>query len=198
MGGAVAVRAPGFGDVFTRLAQPVRTRTDAGTVDRPKSQVESHAPGQCLVFWPEAKARQGTTSALAELRVGGSVRKPVPYYSSVLSSLAPKDDPRRPAFMFLVVPIVRILYLARQRLSEAVRGRLFPSTSNRISILLDAPNPARRDRGPFTAAADKTRRVPSIGQWNSWKQLQETPRGFCSPHTSARCSTSAPSRRTNK
>ena len=39
----------------TRLAQPVRTRTDAGTVDRPKSQVESHAPGQCLVFWPGRK-----------------------------------------------------------------------------------------------------------------------------------------------
>ena len=111
----------------TRLAQPVRTRTDAGTVDRPKSQVESHAPGQCLVFWPEAKARQGTTSALAELRVGGSVRKPVPYYSSVLSSLAPKDDPRRPAFMFLITPIVRSLYLARLRLPEAVRGRVFPS-----------------------------------------------------------------------
>ena len=97
----------------TRLAQPVRTRTDAGTVDRPKSQVESHAPSQCLVFWPEAKARQGTTSALAELRVGGSVCKPAPYYSSVSSSLAPKDDPRRPAFMFLVVPIDRILYLSR-------------------------------------------------------------------------------------
>ena len=97
--------------------------------DRPKSQVESHAPGQCLVFWPEAKARTsstGTTSALAELRVGGPFRKSAPYYSSVSSSLAPKDDPRRPAFMFLVVPIVRILYLARQRLSEAVRERLFP------------------------------------------------------------------------
>ena len=38
------------------------------------------------------------------------------------------------------------------------------AVSFRISILLDAPNPARRDRGPFTAAADKTRRVPSIGQ----------------------------------
>ena len=139
--------------------------------DRPKSQVESHAPGQCLVFWPEAKARQGTTSALAELRVGGSVRKPVPYYSSVLSSLAPKDDPRRPAFMFLVVPIVRILYLARQRLSEAVRGRLFPSIEEPDQHPTRRAHPARPDRGPFTAAADKTRRVPSIGQWNSWKQL---------------------------
>ena len=65
--------------------------------------------------------------------------------------------------MFLITPIVRSLYLARLRLPEAVRGRLFPSTRFRISILLDAPNPARRDRGPFTAAADKTRRVPSSG-----------------------------------
>ena len=70
----------------TRLAQPVRTRTDAGTVDRPKSQVESHVPGQCLVFWPEAKARPGTTSAPAKLRVDGPVRKSVPNYSSVSSS----------------------------------------------------------------------------------------------------------------
>ena len=113
--------------VSARLAQPVRTRTDAGTIDRPKSQVESHAPGQCLFFWPEAKARQGTTSALAELRVIGCVCKSAPYYSSVSSSLAPKDHPRRPAFMFLLSPIVSILYLARLRLPEAVRGRLFPS-----------------------------------------------------------------------
>ena len=158
----------------------------------------NHVPWPVLSFWPEAKACPGTTSALAELRVGGPVRKSTPYYSSVSSSLAPKFHPRHPAFMFLLSPIVRSLYLARMRLPEAVRGRLFPSTSNRISILLDAPNPARCHRGPFTAAADKTRRVPSIGQQDSWKQLQETPRGFCSPHTNARGSTSAASRRTNK
>ena len=37
-----------------------------------------------------------------------------------------KFHPRRPAFMFLLSPIVRTLHLARQRLSEAVRERLFP------------------------------------------------------------------------
>ena len=180
----------------TRRAQLLRTRTDAGTVDRPKSQVES-CSRPVLSFWPEAKACPGTTSALAELRVGGPVRKSTPYYSSVSSSLAPQFHPRHPAFMFLLSPIVRSLYLARMRLPEAVRGRLFPSTSNRISILLDAPNPARTVEAlsqpqPIKHAASLHRAA------DSWKQLQETPRGFCSPHTSARCSTSAPSRRTNK
>ena len=180
----------------TRLAQLVRTRTDAGTVDRPTPQVES-CSRSVLSFWPEAKARSGTTPARPELRVGGYVCKSASYYSSLSSSLAPQFHPRHPAFMFLLSPIIRSLYLARMRLPEAVRGRLFPSTSNRISILLDAPNPARRDRGPFTAAADK--HAASLHRAaDSWKQLQETPRGFCSPHTSARTSTSAPSRRTNK
>ena len=114
----------------TRLAQLVRTRTDAGTVDRPTPQVES-CSRPVLSFWPEAKACPGTTSALAELRVGGPVRKSTPYYSSVSSSLAPQFHPRHPAFMFLLSPIVRSLYLARMRLPEAVRGRLFPCRATR-------------------------------------------------------------------
>ena len=96
----------------TRLTQPVRTRTHTGTVDQPTPQVDS-CSRTVLSFWPEANTRPGTTSVLAELRVIGYVCKSVPYYSSLSSPLAPKFHPRRPAFMFLVMPIVRILYLSR-------------------------------------------------------------------------------------
>ena len=49
-----------------------------------------------LSFWPEAKACPGTTSAPAKIRVDGPVRKSVPNYSSVSSSLAPNFTPDVP------------------------------------------------------------------------------------------------------
>ena len=79
----------------TRRAQLLRTRTDAGTVDWPKSQVES-CSRPVFIFWPEAKVRPGTTSAPAKIRVDGPVRKSVPNYSSVSSSLAPNFTPDVP------------------------------------------------------------------------------------------------------
>ena len=62
-----------------------------------------------------------------------------------------KFHPRRPAFMFLRSRIVRTLHLARQRLSEAVRGRLFPCRATRTQS------------GPLSLSA-KIRRATTSGQ----------------------------------
>ena len=58
-------------------SNPAPSADRHGRRDRRLAEVSSRV-GQCLFYWPEAKARTsstGTTSALAELRVGGAVRK---------------------------------------------------------------------------------------------------------------------------
>ena len=114
----------------TRRAQLLRTRTDAGTVDWRKSQVESASayfigPRRKLVLLVQARRPHWLNSASAGLFVSLCLL----LQRFVVSST--KFHPRRPAFMFLLMPIVRILQLARLRLSEAVRGRLFPCRATR-------------------------------------------------------------------
>ena len=97
LGGAVACARQASATSSTRRAQLLRTRTDAGTVDQPMPQVES-CSRPVPSFWPEAKVRPGTTSAPVKIRVDGPVRKSVPNYSSVSSSLAPNFTPDVPRF----------------------------------------------------------------------------------------------------